>query len=41
MGEGLVSATLAILVLLLSTGLAIAPQWLDNPIIRTLAALRG
>jgi formate hydrogenlyase subunit 3/multisubunit Na+/H+ antiporter MnhD subunit len=39
--EGWVSATLAILVLLLSTGLAIAPQWLDNPITRTLAALRS
>jgi formate hydrogenlyase subunit 3/multisubunit Na+/H+ antiporter MnhD subunit len=39
--EGWISATLAILVLVLSMSLALAPQWLDNPITRTLAALRG
>jgi formate hydrogenlyase subunit 3/multisubunit Na+/H+ antiporter MnhD subunit len=39
--EGMAGAVLAMLVLLLSVGLAIVPQWLDNPITRTLAALRG
>jgi NADH:ubiquinone oxidoreductase subunit 2 (subunit N) len=39
--EGLVTATLALIVLLLSVSLAVVPQWLDQPITRTLAALRG
>jgi hypothetical protein len=39
--EGLSGALFALLVLLVSVGLAVAPQWLDNPITRTLAALRG
>jgi multicomponent Na+:H+ antiporter subunit D len=39
--EGLAGALFAIFVLLLSVSLAAAPQWLDNPITRTLTALRG
>lgn len=39
--EGLVGALLASAMLLLSVSLALAPQWLDNPITRTLTALRG
>jgi formate hydrogenlyase subunit 3/multisubunit Na+/H+ antiporter MnhD subunit len=39
--EGVTGAILAILVLLLSVSLAVAPQWIDNPITRTLAALRS
>jgi multicomponent Na+:H+ antiporter subunit D len=39
--EGVAGALLAILVLLLSVSLAVAPQWIDNPITRTLAALRS
>lgn len=37
--EGAVSAILAILVLLLSVSLAVAPQLLENPVTRTLTAL--
>jgi multicomponent Na+:H+ antiporter subunit D len=39
--EGMAGALFAILLLLLSVGLAVVPQWLDTPIPRTLAALRG
>lgn len=39
--EGVAGAAFAIFVLLLSVSLAVAPQWLDNPITRTLTALRG
>lgn len=39
--ESLAGALFAILVLVLSVSLAIVPQWLDSPITRTLAALRG
>ncbi len=39
--EGLVSAVLAILVLLLSISLAVAPQLLDHPVTRSLAALNS
>jgi hypothetical protein len=39
--EGLGGALFALVILLVSIGLAVAPQWLDAPITRTLAALRG
>ncbi|HMN29522.1 MAG TPA: proton-conducting transporter membrane subunit, partial [Caldilineaceae bacterium] len=39
--EGMAGAVFAIVLLLLSVGLAVVPQWLDTPIPRTLAALRG
>ena len=39
--EGLAGALFAGIMLLVSVSLAVAPQWLDNPITRTLTALRG
>lgn len=39
--EGTAGMIFAILVLLLTVGLAVIPQWLDKPVTRTLAALRG
>lgn len=39
--ESTLSTVFALIVLVVSVAIAVAPQWLDNPITRTLSALRG